>query len=107
MMSTKTLSGKKMLVTGGAGFIGSHVCESLLDAGALVAAIDDMSAGRKPGVDLLRNQYTSYRPHSSGGCRQTELGHTRIEQQHRNPLTRLALRVTPHLFSQPHESRIR
>lgn len=49
------LSGKKVLVTGGAGFIGSHLCEGLLDAGAEVIALDDMSAGRNSNVDFLKD----------------------------------------------------
>lgn len=36
---------KKALVTGGAGFIGSHVAEALLEAGCLVTIVDDLSSG--------------------------------------------------------------
>jgi nucleoside-diphosphate-sugar epimerase len=49
------LSGKKVLVTGGGGFIGSHLCEGLLDAGAEVIALDDMSAGRDSNITIFRN----------------------------------------------------
>lgn len=35
------------MVTGGAGFIGSHICEELLDAGIEVVSVDDYSAGKK------------------------------------------------------------
>lgn len=38
---------KKALVTGGAGFIGSHICEELLKEGLEVISIDDYSAGKK------------------------------------------------------------
>lgn len=36
----------RVLVTGGAGFIGSHLCEALLDRGSEVWALDDLSTGR-------------------------------------------------------------
>ncbi len=41
----------KILVTGGAGYIGSHVVLDLLDAGHEVIALDDLSLGHRGNVD--------------------------------------------------------
>ena len=35
----------KVLITGGAGFIGSHLCDRLVAAGHRVTAVDDLSTG--------------------------------------------------------------
>ena len=43
----------KILVTGGAGFIGSHLCERLVDEGHIVTAIDNFSTGRASNLDSL------------------------------------------------------
>ncbi|MFD9816580.1 NAD-dependent epimerase/dehydratase family protein [Streptomyces sp. NPDC059080] len=42
-----------VLVTGGAGFIGSHLCSALLHRGARVTAVDNLTAGRLPALDVL------------------------------------------------------
>ena len=41
------MSNKKVLVVGGAGYIGSHVAYTLLDSGHEVFVIDDLSTGNK------------------------------------------------------------
>ncbi|MFN8389698.1 MAG: SDR family NAD(P)-dependent oxidoreductase [Bdellovibrionota bacterium] len=44
---------KKAVVTGGAGFIGSHLAESLLREGTKVLIIDDLSTGQQKNVDEI------------------------------------------------------
>jgi UDP-glucose 4-epimerase len=41
----------KILVTGGAGFIGSHVCDAFLSRGDAVIALDNLSSGRRENLD--------------------------------------------------------
>ena len=43
-------SGKAVLVTGGAGFIGSHLVETLVHAGAKVRVLDDLSTGNRSNL---------------------------------------------------------
>ena len=41
------------LVTGGAGFIGSHVCEALVSRGEQVRVVDDLTTGRRENLAHL------------------------------------------------------
>lgn len=52
------MSRKRILVTGGAGFIGSHLCEELLRRGNEVICLDNFFTGRKEHVaHLMDNPY--------------------------------------------------
>lgn len=49
---------KRILVTGGAGFIGSHLCERLLNEGNEVICVDNFFTGKKRNIiHLLKNSY--------------------------------------------------
>jgi len=48
-----TYDKKKVLVTGGAGFLGSHLCEQLLERGDHVICLDDLSSGFKENISIF------------------------------------------------------
>ena len=48
-----TAPGRRYLVTGGAGFIGSHIVEALLRRGETVNVLDDFSTGRRPNLEAV------------------------------------------------------
>ncbi len=52
MSDTNFWKDKKVLLSGGGGFIGSHTCEKLLQVGSNVAIIDDFSTSNKSNIDL-------------------------------------------------------
>ncbi|MGH8908582.1 MAG: UDP-glucuronic acid decarboxylase family protein [Egibacteraceae bacterium] len=58
------LAGTTAVVTGGAGFLGSHLCTRLLDLGARVIAIDNLSTGDAANIahllDHARFQFIRY-----------------------------------------------
>ncbi len=55
---------KKVLVTGGAGFLGSHLCKRLLDEGHDVLCVDNLFTGTKDNIlPLLENPYFEFLRH--------------------------------------------
>jgi len=49
---------KRVMVTGGAGFLGSHLCKRLLEEGCEVLCVDNFYTGRKQNiVELMSNPY--------------------------------------------------
>ena len=74
----KPVGHARVLVTGGAGFIGSHLAEALIARGAKVVALDDMSTGsyrnvpRSPGSRRfcsLRRRFCSLRTRERAAVR--------------------------------------
>jgi dTDP-glucose 4,6-dehydratase len=45
----------RVLVTGGAGFLGSHLCDALLSEGHGVVCVDNLITGRRDNLEHLRN----------------------------------------------------
>ena len=45
-----------MVVLGGAGFVGSHLCDQLLNRGDAVVCVDDFSTGRRRNISHLENE---------------------------------------------------
>src|SRR5438067_674841 len=50
------MSKPRALVTGGAGFLGSHLCDALLGEGYSVVAVDNLLTGRQSNFEHLRNE---------------------------------------------------
>lgn len=67
-MPREGASAAELLVTGGAGFIGSHLVEALVRQGHRVRALDNLSAGEQNvpllkewGVELARSDLNEYK----------------------------------------------
>jgi UDP-glucuronate decarboxylase len=54
----KNFTSKRILISGGAGFLGSHLCERLLNSGHEVFCVDNFYTGRKANIThLMENPY--------------------------------------------------
>ncbi|WP_262914755.1 SDR family oxidoreductase [Christiangramia lutea] len=49
------ISNSRILVTGGAGFIGSNLCEKLIDLGAKVTCLDNFATGHRKNLEAFEN----------------------------------------------------
>ena len=65
----------KVLITGGAGFIGSHLCDALFAEGEVVTILDNLSTGSKKNIAHLEGKITVFQ----GDIRDQKLVETLIE----------------------------
>lgn len=50
----------RSIVTGGAGFLGSHMCDYLLEKGHKVVAIDNLCTGNKANISHIKNKHFTF-----------------------------------------------
>ena len=79
MVNFKNLQEKKVLVTGGAGFIGSNLCDALLQNGAIVTCLDNFATGKRENIEpfLKSKNFTLI----EGDIRDLETCHRACENQ--------------------------
>mgnify|MGYP000639483090 CR=1 FL=1 len=53
---TDVFDSARVLVTGGAGFIGSNICDALLERGSEVICLDNFLTGRRENIEHLLNE---------------------------------------------------
>lgn len=70
-------NGRRVLVTGGASFIGSHLCELLSRSGAFVRVVDDLSSGKLENLSKVINDIEFLR----GDMRDPAVARLACEQQ--------------------------
>lgn len=74
-MNPAPTAGRLALVTGGAGFIGSHLAEGLVERGFRVRVLDDLSSGRERNLAAIAERIELVR----GDCRDQETARAAME----------------------------
>lgn len=98
-----SLTGKNVLVTGGAGFIGSHLCDELLSKGAAkVVCVDNFFLGKMENIAqaLTHENFVLYRD----DCRQFGVMHAIIEKENIEVVFNLATIALNYSFFNPFDA---
>jgi GDP-L-fucose synthase len=97
-MVDKFWKNKKVLVTGGAGFIGSHVVEKLVKRGAKVSVLDNLQNGKLENLASVQNSITFIK----GSCISSKEAEKACEGQ--EVVMNLAARVGGIEFNRTHQA---
>lgn len=89
---------RRVLVTGGAGFIGSHVVEKLVEKGANVTVLDNLSNGDINNITQVKNEITFI----EGDCTSLEIAYRACRNQ--EVVMNLAAKVGGIEFNRTHQS---
>jgi UDP-glucose 4-epimerase len=98
--------GKKVLVTGGAGFIGSYLCEKLASLGSYVVIFDNLSSGKYENVEGVLKKYSDKICLLKGDCTRSNDVEKAVSDVDivfhlaANPEVRLELNDTENCFKQ-------
>src|SRR5436189_5221813 len=110
----------RYLVTGGAGFVGSHLVERLVRDGADVVVLDDLSTGRREHLRAVRDRIRFIRGNASSleVCRRAmqgvdfvlhEAAVVSVPRSTRDPVTahQTNATATPNILPPAHAARVR
>ena len=87
-VATDEFVGKRFLITGGAGFLGSWLCDFLTEADGMVECVDDLSTGMNVNIDHLTNQ-------KKFQFRKIDVTQTNLNASHYDAILHLASHASP------------